>query len=350
MILLDRTGSMCQDPDDNFQYPSCPDLAKARAGIEALLRHLDPRVASVALAVTPPAVGDIFNASGSNPGACDTSSLTTTAPFTTPSWRPLWYGATTIGWGSPLPLFFSEYYSGPIGPFDYHYYDTSGKYLAYRSDGEESYVVAGFANDYLVNGSINGGSSLVSTLRCIQASGSTAYATALQRANSYLQTNGRADARKVLIFMSDGGANSASRSDYPNQNDLSQAPTSGPWSPNILHPCGQGVAAADTIRRLYPNTTIFAVGYAVAGTDTPGKGLQCYQAPHGSVPFATYTGSGPGPQPEQDPSWTARSALMAIADDQKHYLEPLHDPPTEADLTDLFTQIAQTIAQAKLNG
>lgn len=55
MLVLDRTGSMCQDSLGRDQHPSCPDLNNAKDGIRTFLGYFDPSMAHVGLAVLPPA-------------------------------------------------------------------------------------------------------------------------------------------------------------------------------------------------------------------------------------------------------------------------------------------------------
>ena len=50
-------------------------------------------------------------------------------------------------------------------------------------------------------------SDLISTLNCVQAGGQTAYANALDAAQAELDANGRPGVQKVIIFLSDGAAN-----------------------------------------------------------------------------------------------------------------------------------------------
>jgi hypothetical protein len=53
MLVLDRTGSMCQDSNGNSD-PSCTDLNNARVGMKTFLTFMDPTIDHVGLAVFPP--------------------------------------------------------------------------------------------------------------------------------------------------------------------------------------------------------------------------------------------------------------------------------------------------------
>ena len=54
MLVLDRTGSMCQDHNGNTD-PSCADLNNARNGMKTFLGLMNPQADWVGLAVLPPA-------------------------------------------------------------------------------------------------------------------------------------------------------------------------------------------------------------------------------------------------------------------------------------------------------
>ena len=56
MLVLDRTGSMCQDSRGQDQHPTCPDMNNAKDGLRTFLGYFDPNMAHVGFAVLPPAV------------------------------------------------------------------------------------------------------------------------------------------------------------------------------------------------------------------------------------------------------------------------------------------------------
>jgi hypothetical protein len=71
-----------------------------------------------------------------------------------------------------------------------------------------AYLVVPLGHDYASSqGNLNGNSALISTLNCVQAGGQTAYANALGAAQAELSANGRPGVQKVIIFLSDGAAN-----------------------------------------------------------------------------------------------------------------------------------------------
>jgi Flp pilus assembly protein TadG len=144
MLVLDRTGSMCQDHNGNND-PACNDLTHARDGMKTFLGLLNPDADWVGLAVLPPAT------SVSN--RCTTPQTTN--------------------------------------------YDS-------RST---AYTIVPLSHDYSTNGRLNTSSNLVSTITCQHASGETSYATAIEQAQAELDLHGRSNVKKVVIFFSDGAAN-----------------------------------------------------------------------------------------------------------------------------------------------
>ena len=152
MLVLDRTGSMCQDSAGNTDpgAPSnCTDLNNAKAGIKTFLGFFDPGTAKIGLAVLPPAV----------------SNSTTTAKCATPS-------------ASNYNLSTAAYLLEPL----------SGDYRN-------------------ANGTLNASSNLVTTINCVKGAGSTSYANAIEAAQAELNAHGRPNVPQVIVFFSDGAAN-----------------------------------------------------------------------------------------------------------------------------------------------
>jgi hypothetical protein len=186
MLVLDRTGSMCQDSLGKAD-PSCADLNNAKAGLKTFLNYFNPAVAHVGLAVLPPAT--------SVSSRCST-------------------------------------------PASANYNSTSA-----------AYTLVPLSSDYkLPNGTLNTGSSLVSTVNCLQGAGSTAYANAIDAAQAELNLHGRAHVPKVIVFFSDGAANTG-------PSYLSST------SPYRTQPCHQGVSSATAAKA--QGTTIYSIGYAL---------------------------------------------------------------------------------------
>ena len=145
MLVLDRTGSMCQDSNGNND-PACTDLNNARNGMKTFLGFLDPKVDWVGLSVLPPAAS-------------------MAAKCSTPS---------------------SSNYNSTTAP----------------------YLLVPLSKDYkLSSGALNTSSNLVSTINCVQGGGGTAYANAIESAQAELDAHGRSDVQDVIVFLSDGAAN-----------------------------------------------------------------------------------------------------------------------------------------------
>jgi hypothetical protein len=145
MLVLDRTGSMCQDSAGNND-PACTDLNNARNGMKTFLGFLDAKIDWVGLSVLPPATS-------------------IAAKCSTPS---------------------SSNYNSTTAP----------------------YLLVPLAKDYkLSSGALNTSSNLVSTINCVQGGGGTSYANAIESAQAELDAHGRSDVQDVIIFLSDGAAN-----------------------------------------------------------------------------------------------------------------------------------------------
>jgi Flp pilus assembly protein TadG len=145
VLILDRTGSMCQDSDGNSD-PSCTDLVNARDGLLEFVQYMDPALHRIGLTVFPPAT--------SASARCNT-------------------------------------------PASNNYNSTSAVYN-----------VVELSSDYKIGDSLNASSRLVSTINCQRGGGTTAYANAIEAAQAELQSSrGRPGVQNVIIMFSDGAAN-----------------------------------------------------------------------------------------------------------------------------------------------
>ena len=222
-LVVDRTNSMSGN------------MNALRDGVKTFLRALDPELDHVSLLVLPPAPGG---------SAC-------AAP---PS-------------SSAFPLTRGDSY--PLG-----------------SDG--GYAVVHMSSDYLrADGSLNPSSALVAALGCLRAGGSTSYRQALLAAQTELQQHGsgRSGVQRVIVFESDGAANTAPDSAFDphartatvDRNVVYQPTAAG--RDEVLRPCGSAVDYADSIKPPEggEGTLVFTVGYGVRPDDG------CFQAPHAEV-------------------------------------------------------------------
>jgi hypothetical protein len=255
MLVVDRTGSMCTD--DNLQpFPGggCDDLVNEQEGLRTFLELLDPSVQHVGLTLFPPSRS-------------------------------------------------SNVCALPDGGDAGSYYQPNA-----------NYVVVPLSSDYATEpGTLDPSSQLVSTIDCFQAAGSTAYATAIDKAQAELQANGRSGAQKIIIFFSDGAANVGP---LPKDAD----------SPYWTQPCHQGVTSAGWAKAA--GTVVYSIGF---GLDAGGANI-CYNG-------LTYGGVGNG-TPEE-PAISAEQTLEGIASS----LENFYNQPSDADLSNVYREIAAAVAQ-----
>jgi Flp pilus assembly protein TadG len=251
MIVLDRTGSMSA----NNKMP------QAKAGIMAFLSTMDPTVDNVGLAVLPPAPS-------SGAGCTDVS----------PS--------------------FSSSQSGT--------YSLTGA----------AYTVVPLSNAYATStGNLVGSSPLISTVNCVQPGGNTAYAEAIDAAYQELQTDGRPDAQKAIVILSDGAANIGP----------SFLPGSSPY---LTNPCGQGATSAGVAKSA--GVLIYSIAYTADGDD-------CYASPGAIVGGKTVSGFR---SQLENPDPGAERALENIATDPSYF----YDLPNPTSLTGIFQRIAADLA------
>ena len=216
VAVFDRTGSMCQTWS-GANDPSCTKLHNAKSGMETMLSSLDPSLDRVGLVVLPPV--------GSGKSNCSTSDANA-------------------------------------------YNSTSSKWL-----------LVPLTASYQKSGVLDHSSTLVSTIDCLQAGGTTAYANAIEAAQAELAADARPGALRYIVFFTDGAANTG-----PTYYSTS--------SPYRAKPCHQGVTSAGVAKSA--GTTIFAIGYTLQGVGGTSNVCESYTG-------ATETGI------------TAYSALQQIA-------------------------------------
>ncbi len=241
MMVLDRTGSMCQAPDGSA---NCADLNAAKAAMTSFLKLMDPTLDHVGLAVLPP------------------------APSATATCSP------TIG---------AMAYKTPTDP----------------------YVIVPLSSDYSVKGVLDTSSPLVSKLNCVDGTGSTSYANALEMAQAELVKDGRTNVQKVIVFMSDGAANTGPTS-YANS------------SPYRATPCHQGITSAATIKAA--GTLVYSIGFGVDDKTAN----TCNSATGGT----------------EKPTIDAKDALTQIASSGDYY-----DAPDDGTLGNIWAAVAADLLQ-----
>jgi hypothetical protein len=172
MLVLDRTGSMCQDHWGRTD-PYCTDLENAKEGMRTFLGFFDSATQWVGLAALPPAT--------SRSRRCNTPD--------TPN-----YNTRT----SP-------------------------------------YVLVPLSQDFGTPATgLNPRSDLVKTIDCQRGGGRTAYADALEHAQAELDRNGRSDVQDVIVFLSDGAANIGPTYYSSSSPYRTQPCQQGVWSSNTV--------------------------------------------------------------------------------------------------------------------
>jgi hypothetical protein len=179
MMVLDRTGSMCQT-SSGAADSNCTDLKNAQEGMRTFLGFLSPTSQWVGLAVLPPATGT----------------------------------SATARCATPLEATYNS------------------RAAAYTIVGVKE------GNNYKkADGTLDTNSKLVSTINCQKGSGRTAYANALEAAQAELEANGRPNVKNVIVFLSDGAANigPAYTPEYPATSPYRTQPChQGVWSANTI--------------------------------------------------------------------------------------------------------------------
>ncbi len=337
MLVIDRTGSMCQISDPNnpnriISDPSCRDLNAAKDGVRTFLKFMDPSIDKVGLALFPPVLNRDMNDS-----AC---------PYTpwNGSGRP---NTTQV---PPWPSSNGKYYG-----YDQWWHPDG---ITNTQTGEDSsfYVVAPLegvdpdpSDDYLVRTGpntwdLNPNSRLVQKLGCQGGAGTTSYALSIEEAQRQLSRNGRGDVQDVIIFLSDGGANTS--------------PTTVPathWTNNpssVATPCRTGIESAD--RAKSAGTVVYAIGYDLAKNSSGGTAEPCRQPI--LTPGVNYGHSGgstlEAPCTQFSTSYCdAEDALKAIAS-PTNSLDPTglrnyYYAPTPETLGLIFQQIARDVSGSR---
>jgi len=282
VVVLDRSFSMCLD--STGRYDNCYSLNQAKQGIQALLNFFNPATDRLGLAVlssgdnVPP-----FNHSGTYP--CDTTNL-------------------------------SDY--GGHGTF----YGTLGDFMDGTPSSHDSWLIAPLANDFKnADGSINNNSAFVSDLNCLQPKFWTPMAPAVQAATNELINNGRPDARKIIVYMGDGGGNV-----QPMQRDANGNATTTPsWytpSPgNNLLPCHDAVGQAAIAKQ--HGIEVFTIAYNINSGDAD----------------TCYANNKPNSSSNIEAGIDARSTLQQMASDANHYYEK----QTPGEVYSIFESIGHQI-------
>ncbi|MDX6378183.1 MAG: hypothetical protein QOE98_2486, partial [Gaiellaceae bacterium] len=165
------------------------------------------------------------------------------------------------------------------------------------------YTIVPLANDFKVNGVINNASNLVQTLNCQVPSGTTHYSLAIQAAQAELNLHGRPTAQDIIIFLTDGAANTGPHYFAAGHLERTQ-------------PCHSGINSSATAKAA--GTWMYTIGYSI-GTDKCMADRQ----------------SG-----DEAPAITPDAALRAMASNPGNYFVR----PDAGQLNTIFTAIAADIS------
>ena len=318
MIVLDRTGSMCTPSGPGS---SCPDLNNAVSGIQTFLKLMDPTLDKVGLAVTPPVLNKSMK------GNC--------------TYRP-WDGTSNPNPWPPASL------NGKYFGYD-QWWDVNGSHKpGFPSTESSHYVIASLegadgnlTDDYIIENPVdhtwdlNPASTLTQRLGCVRTNGSTSYSLSMEEAKRELSTNGRGGVKDIIIFLSDGAANTTPM-------EVGTHWTLGGWQ---LKPCGAGVQAAANIKgpQSNPSTIVYTIGYDLSGgTAVPEKCRRPNSNGHqnGSNPLETGCGVAPSGWGRPVTGCSAWDAIRAMASKDALGNPLFYEQPVPAKLDEIFRAIA----------
>jgi Flp pilus assembly protein TadG len=235
MLVVDRTGSMCQPTGTGGV---CTDLDNAKDGVDTLLNIMDPNIDTVGLVALPP-----FNTNAGANAVCDNNSTSNTVTINGKSVSTSNYDqASLVYLNDPLLSNFKTSATSPLNP-----------------------------SSSLVQHMTNDGPGVHN---CILSFGSTSYDEALVAAQAELDNDGRPGVPKFIVFMTDGEANlggywagvtghgyEPDLGDPATGFNMSPAGSASTVNPGDAQPCHNAINVADTIKA--KGTTIYTIGYAL---------------------------------------------------------------------------------------
>ncbi len=307
MIVLDRTGSMCQfGPGQND--PNCTDLKNARAGVRSFVSNLDPSIDKVGLALFPPALDASFVS------RCPAAGYKPWAGTNNPNPPPANLDGKEYGYDAWWPYYVPD----PRG-------STPSRYVVASLEGADGtpaddYLVKDTNGNWLLN---DAQSAFLQRLNCTSGNGTTSYALSLEEAQYELDRNGRGNVQDVIIFLSDGAANT-----WPKTVPATHWTNNWGWG---QRPCGMGVQSATNIKQ--SGTIIYTIGYDLdGGSATPEKCRQPNQS----------NGHSNGGNPVET-GYDAYTAIQAMATTPQHF----YNKPNPGDLTQIFQAIAKDLSSSR---
>jgi len=167
-----------------------------------------------------------------------------------------------------------------------------------------AYTVVPLSTDFKVNGVINPSSNLITTINCQQPNGSTHYSLAIQAAQAELAAHGRPGVQKIIVFLTDGAANTGPHFFSAGNIELTR-------------PCQSGVNSAAAAKQA--GTWVYTIGYSIGGD-------QCEKDRNAGI--------------LESPAITPDQALAQMASSPSNY----YVRPDTGQLNTIFTQIAADIS------
>jgi hypothetical protein len=228
-------------------------------------------------------------------------------------------------------------------------------------DPRISYRADTLLNDFqnAADGSLNTGSLLYkhstkgTSSACIRAGGGTSYSQALRTAIAELQNNGRANAQKIIIFMTDGAANVGPVYNCNSSALKSLGCASMSWNgPDNVQPCQTSINVANAAKTSQ-KIIFYTIGYdlnsqpqdSICERGIWGSTSSPLTQPSDISATANWTqghiqGSGcyTNSKCKESPAITPTQTLKQIASDPTKYY-----PASQGDLVDVFAQIAADI-------
>jgi Putative Flp pilus-assembly TadE/G-like len=308
MVVLDRTGSMCES-SPGVNDPNCTDLKNARNGVRSFVSNLDPSIDKVGLALFPPVLDQSFVS------RCPVAGYKPWSGTSNPNPPPASLNGKYYGYDAYWPYYVPDTRVPPQTPSRYVVASLEG------ADGTpaDDYLVKDAQGNWLLN---DAQSAFLQRLGCTSGSGSTSYALSLEEAQYELSRNGRGNVQDVIIFLSDGAANT-----WP-KNTGSHWSNSWGWG---QRPCGMGVQAATNVKQ--SGTIIYTIGYDLdAGSGAPEKCRQPNQS----------DGHSNGGNPVES-GYDAYTAIQAMASTPQQF----YNKPNPGDLTQIFLAIARDLSASR---
>jgi Flp pilus assembly protein TadG len=302
VLVIDRTGSMCLDPAG---HADCSDLNNAKAGMQVLFQTMDAKLDAIGIVDFPPVPV-------TSQGACE-----------------------------PVPGTGSDAYSW--GQYDNPSYTFMADTL--RQDYQNS------------DGTPNTGSTLyqhTAANGCIPAGGGTSYSQALQAGIDELNKDGRTGATKVIIFMTDGAANtgparSCTVGPYAGMPGCTSLPATNIQNTN---PCQAAINVANAAKAAGVDFYSIAYGLATTGDDTHcWRGL--WVTSSGSYTLTPPRSTDPAYNHRPGNGVTSPNAMESPALSPKQTLDSIASTTTQsynasqANITQVFQQIASDIEKGR---